>query len=469
MLQIKNPVKVLKIIALLFTVFFVLDQFYDHPRWFFGRQFFIDRQEPVHGGDDATYYFLGEHFWGLGHDPTLVKIYKGYAEILAVYPIRGIGLGTFVLPFQRNLGDRWRPVYSNFVIFINIIGFTVLAFGLASFGGAPLLLAPVFAFLIDRYSLYITNPTSYCTEALTRGFIPIFLGLFFLLSNIKLKKGFFITLSVLYGLVGIILVAMKVQWILGLFLMGIPLLFVKNTRKVGYVTLIVFVLSLLMVRAINYFSFGNKELFAGSGIYALGWSAEGPDLIRIGCEEHRFPESLEHVVCSNTHKTVWKALLVADAPAQDKARVLEIFSEINFELTKKNIPDRIMRLFKHGRMILKEMYFTLQIVTFKKSVFLVILGLFSICGLIIMSLERSVQIISVVGFLFGSIILPSISVDIVVYRYLVPVRSLFYLIPILVVIAALVEKGEKLIKPGAMWVRDQIFKGWEYIQGKIKG
>ncbi|MCB4755563.1 MAG: hypothetical protein LHV69_00775 [Elusimicrobia bacterium] len=430
--------KALKVASWLITLGLLTYIAVDSSRWFPGKQSFIERQEPLRGGDDTGYYYTAEYFWGLEHDANLVRMNEQYGRVLETYPVREIGLGSLVLPFQRTLGRNWRIVYANFVIFLNVLGIFVLAFGLASFIGPPYIFTPLFVYWINKFSLYITHDTAYCTEAVSRAIIPLFIGIAFLLSNVRLRRVFYLALSVVFVLAGLFLSLMKAQWIMGLFFMGLILLITKGTRKTGYISLIAFLMSFLALRGIHYYSFNhNKELFASNGLYALTFSLEGDEIMRIGCEEHRFPKSVEETVCNASATTLWIPLLQSQAPVEDKGRFLEVCSAINVELARKNMFSRIVRVIKNSGSILKEIYYVLQTPTSRKMIKLIVFWLLFASSLFILRDGKSVQALSVFAFLFGAVFLPSMTYLHWEYRFSVPVRSFFFTVPLATILAAI--------------------------------
>ncbi len=417
--------------------------------WFEERHFFLERPEPRTRDDDAAYYFIGEHFWGIPHDGKYVKLEGEYPKLMEAYPIRGVGLGALVVKFQRTFQENWRVMYTRFAIVLNVIGVLVLALGMAAFTGSILLFTPLFIWLINKFSLYITYPTAWCTELLSRGLFPMAIGIAFLLANLKMKRWIFGLLAVIFVLINVYLVQMKVQWLLGLGLMTALLLLLKDTRKTGYVFLAAVICSALSIRAINYFKYnGNKELFASNGYMALRWDMEGAEILRIGCEEKRFPPAVAESVCARDIREITYSLLDAKASFEEKAKFLEICSKINMELTFKKLPVRLKRLVNNNIPVLKQMYFTLEVPRPKKIMILSIIGLMFIGSLFVIRRDQIIQITGVFAFIFGAVFVPNMAASLNQweYRYAVPVRSFFYILPMMAIIAA-------------FWMKRDIFFG----------
>lgn len=407
--------------------------------WFEERHFFLERPEPRTRDDDAAYYFIGEHFWNIPHDGKYVKLEGEYPKLMEAYPIRGVGLGALAVKFQRTFEEDWRVMYTRFAIVLNVIGVLVLAIGMAAFTGSILLFTPLYIWLISKFSLYITYPTAWCTELLSRGLVPILIGIGFLLTSTKMKRWFFFTLSTVFVLISIYLCQMKVQWLLGIAMMMVCLLPFKETRKAGYVFMAAFLLSAISIRTINYFKYnGNKELFASSGFMALRWDLDGAAILKKGCDENRFPAGVAESVCSRDIREITHSLLDAKASYEDKAKFLEICSKINMELFMANITIRIKRLIHNNIPVLKQMYFTLEVPRPKKIVILSILGVMFVGSLFILRVGQTAQIAGMAAFLFGSVFVPNITATLNQweYRYAVPVRVFFYVIPMMAIVAA---------------------------------
>jgi hypothetical protein len=437
-------------IFLVFVTLFLMWRVYEARRaWYHGKDSFIVRPEPRNRDDDAAYYFIGEHFWHVPHDGIFVAIPSAhYAALMEAYPIRGVGLGALVVPLQRKFGANWRRVYIRLITAINMAGILVLAFGMAAYAGT-FLLVPVFFFLIDKFHLYITDPTAYCTEAVSRGLVPAFLGIGLVLANKELSRRMFYFLSTLFILINIYLVQMKVQWLLGMGMM-MPFLFLsKETRKAGYVFLAATVISALSIRALNYVRYnGNKELFASNGYMALRWDMEGPEIMRIGCEEKRFPASLAEHLCGSDIRTITYTLTETGAPPADQAKFLEICSKINMEIFWRNVPARIHRLIENNIPVLQQMYFTLEVPRLKKKIVLGVMAVLFVGSLFVLPLKSTVQILGICAFLFGALLVPNMTAsrNQWEYRYGVPVRVFFYLTPMMAIIAAFWQEREKIFR-----------------------
>lgn len=427
--------KILLLLSAALTVYFCVGK---PAVWYEGRHEFIQRAEPLTHDDDSDYYYIAEKFWGLENDPGFVKIDPRYAPIAEAYPVRGIGLGSLAVAFQRTFGNgKWRQPFTTFVLLLNVAGFVVLAYGLASFFRSMILWPPIWAFLIDRYSQNINYPTAWCTEAVTRGLIPLLVGLAFLLVNRELRKSLFYSLGTLLVCLGPILCLFKIQWILGLGMMGAAFLLARQSRRVGVLILASTILAVIFVRGINYFGYdGNKELFASSGLFALTWSPDGAVILKTGCDEKRFPENVAGVVCDETPGTLWAAILNANLPKQDLARFFEKTSQINSELFGKNIGERIGRLTQSFRPVVKGIYFGIVDTTTKKKVFLSIVGFLFVISLVMIGPARW-MIIGAMSLAFFSVWIPTMSVQVFwEYRYYVPIRGLMCVLPMLAILGA---------------------------------
>ncbi len=418
------------------TIYFCVGQ---PAVWYEGRNEFIQRSEPLTHDDDSDYYYIAEQFWDLQNDPGFVKIDPRYAPIAEAYPVRGIGLGSVAVSFQRTHGNgKWRQPFTTFVLVLNVAGFVVLAYGLASFFRSAILWPPIWGFLLDRYSQNINYPTAWCTEAVTRGLIPLFVGVAFLMVNREFRKSVFHTLTAVLLLLGPLLCLFKIQWLIGIGIMGAAFMMPRKSRRVGIAILASAVISAILVRGINYFGYeGNRELFASSGLFALTWSPDGAAILKKGCEEKRFPESVSIEVCDETPATLWKAILNANLPKQDLADFFETTSKINGELFRKNIGERIKRLAHSFRPVTKGIYFGIVDTTLKKKIFLGVLGFFFLLSLLVIGPGSRWMIIGAMALVFFSVWIPTMSVQVFwEYRYYVPIRGLMCLLPVLSILLA---------------------------------
>lgn len=399
-------------------------------RWYFGAKDFIERREPV-GQDDAEYYFNAEHFWRIPHDPRLTELTPNHQRVAAYYPLRGIGLGTLVLPFRHFWGDQWRPVYVRFVIVLNLLAIAVFSMGAAMFMGSAWF-APAIAFLFHKYGFYIDGAAAAYTECVTRAVIPMVLGLFLLVANPENRERRKAILIAVFVFLSTYLFLLKVQWWMGLFLMAMTLLLHRASRRLGAVVLIAAFVGWAAIRSINYFAFNqNKEFFMGSGLHALFY-ADRKSIITIGCAENLFPQSAAAVVCSSPSPQVDPGYLIEKiAPASDFALFARELTRLNMRVVLAHPVEPIKKLTRTMLFVTDFMYTAYKSPRWKSYLGIIPFWIGMLFWMAVAEPYKRMQMLGFLAFVFGGLFIPSVSTIDFDYRYSIPVRVFFYLIPMM--------------------------------------